>query len=104
MVFLGCEHTAQDRAVVTITPGNWKAARCPWCEGNPMVEVIGRPETGPQVIPDLGEHYNHSLGEVVRSRRHLQSLQKQHDCHDYEPTSDGRERLKYGREKLLHGR
>ena len=36
------------------------------------------------VTPDIPEHWNVSLNQPVRSRRHLQDLQKRHGCHDYE--------------------
>jgi hypothetical protein len=37
------------------------------------------------VQPDFPEHWSHSFGCMVRSRRHFRELQKQHGVHDWEP-------------------
>ena len=39
-------------------------------------------------LGDIPEHLNVSLGEPVRSRRHLKQLQKKYGCHDYEPIKE----------------
>jgi len=57
-----------------------------------------------QVIPDLTPHFNISLDEPVRSRRHLRELQERYGCEDYEPSPKAREWLEQGREKILSGR
>lgn len=44
---------------------------------------------GIHVTPDVPEHYNVSLGERVRGRRHLKQLQEKHGCQDWEPVRDG---------------
>jgi len=36
------------------------------------------------VTPDVPEHFNMSLNQRVRSRRHLRDLQKRHGTQDYE--------------------
>ena len=33
----------------------------------------------------VNEHFNESLGCVVKGSRHLRQLQKENSCHDYEP-------------------
>jgi hypothetical protein len=56
----------------------------------------------PSVIPDLHEHYNASLGTVVRGRAHLKQLQHDLGCQDYEPTPSMQEKLNLSRDKLRH--
>lgn len=55
-----------------------------------------------QAIPDLPEHYNNSLGEVVRSRRHLKDLQRATDSVDYEPTPKQKERDAYAQDRMKY--
>ena len=38
------------------------------------------------VVDDFPEHFNISLGEVVKSRQHLRNIQKERGLQDYEPT------------------
>ena len=38
----------------------------------------------PQLITDIPEHFNTSLGKPVKSRAHLRQLQQQHGCQDVE--------------------
>lgn len=47
------------------------------------------------IVPDFPEHYNISLGRVVKGRQHLRQLQKQLGCHDWEPGK--KERPQYDR-------
>lgn len=107
-IFLGCDHTTNHNTAVEMS-GGWRAAPCHWCSEalgyEVMVEVTGKPDLGSaRVIEDVHEHYNHSLGMVVRSRRHLKSIQREFGFTDYQPSQDTRERLKYGLEKQQHGR
>jgi len=55
-----------------------------------------------QAMPDLPEHYNNSLGEVVRGRRHLKQLQRDTDSVDYEPTAKQKERDAVARDRMKH--
>jgi hypothetical protein len=53
-----------------------------------------------QAIGDLPMHYNNSLGEVVRGRRHLRQLQRDTDSVDYEPTAKQKERDAVARDRM----
>lgn len=80
-----------------------KTSRCGQCPRRAALDLQATYAGGVGVIPDLGEHYNPTIGAgvVVTSRRHLQSLQRQHGLVDFEPSSGTREALRYGREKML---
>lgn len=41
------------------------------------------------VIPDFPEHYNISLGCVVKNRKHRQQIMKERGLQDYEHVKDG---------------
>jgi len=43
----------------------------------------------PAAVGLVTEHYNSSLGEIVKGPRHLRALQKKHGCHDYVPPTSG---------------
>lgn len=61
---------------------------CPSCGGsNTPVKRISRAlaEARVYATPDIPEHFNVSLDCVVRGRRHLQQLQRERGCQDYEP-------------------
>ncbi len=67
----------------------------------------GLPATRSIVLPivrgDIPEHFNETLGEAVRGRAHLRTLQQVHGCQDFEPSGVMKDRLKESREKVLHG-
>ena len=69
-------------------------------------EICGRPAHSvvsvPNVIGDIPEHFNETLGEAVRGRQHLQSIQRERGVQDFEPSAKLKEQLKFSREKLLH--
>lgn len=54
---------------------------CPTCH-----EPAARRFGGASVIPDFPEHFNVSIGEVVKNRAHLRQIQKERGLQDYEPT------------------
>ena len=53
-----------------------------WCA---PVKPLRADLTAPGVIPDIPEHFNLSIGEVVRNRAHLRQIQKERGLQDYEP-------------------
>lgn len=53
---------------------------CPTCAA-PSTRVF----TVSAVVDDFPEHYNVSFGCVVKNRRHHRQLQKERNCHDWEP-------------------
>lgn len=68
-------------------PLHWRRtheARCPSCggENTPLRRLVLTERV--YVTPDVPEHYNTSLGRVVRSRRHLRQLQHDLGCQDFE--------------------
>lgn len=52
--------------------------------------------TPPNVAADYVEHFNHSLGQVVKGRRHLKDIQRRNGCQDYVPTPEMAEKHKRG--------
>lgn len=57
-----------------------KSTECSTC-GGPTRRIFALAG----VVPDFPEHFNISLGRVVKGRQHLRQLQKQLGCHDWEP-------------------
>lgn len=43
----------------------------------------------PAVVDDFPEHYNWSIGAVVKNRAHHKQLQKEHGLQDYEVLKEG---------------
>jgi len=79
-----------------------RSIRCSWC-GRRAKFVGGPPTLGiVQVTPDIPEHWNMSLNEPVRSRRHLRDLQKIHGTHDYEGVNGANLRQVFGPGGELH--
>lgn len=60
-----------------------KSAECSTC-GGPTRRIFSRAA----VVDDFPEHYNVSMGCVVKNRKHHRALQKELGCHDYEPCND----------------
>jgi hypothetical protein len=58
--------------------------------------------SGPQVIPDIPEHYNVTIDERVRSRAHLREIQRTKGYQDYEPRGDQRARMDYALKRARH--
>jgi hypothetical protein len=56
---------------------------CPTCTA-PSVRIF----TVNTVQDDFPEHYNVSLGCVVKNRQHMRQLQREKGCHDWEPIKD----------------
>jgi putative FmdB family regulatory protein len=44
----------------------------------------------PTVVDDFPEHFNISIGEIVKNRAHLKQIQKERGLQDYEPTRGSR--------------
>lgn len=44
--------------------------------------------SAPSVVPDFPEHYNVSMGCVVKNRAHHKQIQKERGLQDYEPVKN----------------
>lgn len=56
-----------------------------------------------QVIPDIPEHFNISIGEVVKNRAHLKQIQKERGLQDYEPPAGRNRGYELVQERLRKG-
>jgi hypothetical protein len=64
------------------------SAKCPTCRK--PATLLKRVPRGVRayVLKEFPEHYNVSLGCVVRSRQHHRQLQRERNLQDWEPTRD----------------
>ena len=60
-----------------------KTVKCDTCPGR-----ANRIFSKPAVVDDFPEHFNISLGEVVKNRAHLKRIQAERGLQDWEPTRD----------------
>ena len=66
----------------------WDSLDCVTCGERAVRRKLDDGPDLPQIIDDVPEHWNVSLGRPVRSRRHLKTLQNQLGVQDYEPVQD----------------
>jgi len=57
--------------------------KCPTCL-SPATRLFGNAS----ILPDIPEHFNISIGDVVKNRSHLRQIQKDRGLQDWEPTRD----------------
>lgn len=57
-------------------PGSVSCETC----GDQAHRIFGTPT----VVDDFPEHYNWSIGEIVKNRQHLRQIQKERGLQDYE--------------------
>jgi hypothetical protein len=69
-------------------PGRAVTARCPSCGSDATRLTRVQSGAGAYVLKDFPEHYNWSLGCVVKSRAHHQALLKARGLKEWEPTRD----------------
>jgi hypothetical protein len=66
-----------------------KNVACPAC-GKPATALkrLNQGAGSVYVIPDFPEHYNHSLGMVIKNRAHHRQIQRERHLQDWEPTNN----------------
>lgn len=94
-VFLACGHYTHDVAF------DGGALECPWGCGTQKRDDEPLQQFTSDITGDpVTEHYNHSLGEVVRSRTHLRRIQKTHGTEDFRPSPEMKDRIDRARRRL----
>jgi hypothetical protein len=64
-----------------------KSAKCRSCKA-PATLLTKIKRGAPYVMPDFPEHFNHSMGCVVKSRAHHKQIQRERGLQDWVPTNN----------------
>lgn len=65
-----------------------ESAKCPSCHR--PASILKRVPKGLRayILKEFPEHWNHSMGCIVRSRKHHQQLQRERGLQDWQPTNN----------------